>query len=224
MNSEMHYVGNCLLHLEESYNNSTMKHVLFLVVILFISINGYAQQEQELQSYNERMKEISRNGMISLGSWAVANIGVGTVGYFTTSGELKYFHGMNALWNLTNLGIAIPGYLGSRPSKDDIPSLYELTQSQKTTETTYMVNAGIDVGYIMGGLYMNELAKNVDQYNNLLSGFGKAIIVQGGYLLIFDGIMYAIHSNHASSQMPELFKHVSISPKGMGMSIRVSFN
>ncbi len=198
-----------------------MKQLFLLLSILFLSLSLSAQKDQALQTYNERMNEISRNGMISLGSWAVVNIGVGTAGYFTTSGDLQYFHGMNALWNLTNLGIAIPGYLGSTSSNDDIPSLYDLTKSQKSTEITYMVNAGIDVGYIMGGLYMNEVAKNVDQYNNILSGFGKSLIVQGSYLLVFDGIMYAIHSNHASAKMPELFEHVSIAPKGMGMSIRV---
>jgi len=200
-----------------------MKRLLLLLPVLFLSLTLSAQKDQERQTYNQRMNEISRNGMISLGSWAVANIGVGTAGYFTTKGDLQYFHGMNALWNLTNLGIAIPGYLGSTSSNDDTPSLYDLTQSQKSTEITYMVNAGIDVGYIMGGLYMNELSKNVDHYNNILSGFGKAIIVQGSYLLVFDGIMYAIHSNHASSKMPELFDHVSIAPKGLGMSITVSF-
>ena len=53
--------------------------------------------------------------MLSLGSWASANIVGSGIGWARSySEENKYFHQMNVMWNLVNLGLAIPGYIKAK--------------------------------------------------------------------------------------------------------------
>ena len=63
---------------------------------------------------NEARQMRSRRAMGVLLSWSALNIGVRTVGYFTTDGSIRYFHQMNAAWNVVNAAIAGIGLARSR--------------------------------------------------------------------------------------------------------------
>ena len=53
--------------------------------------------------------------MLSLGSWASMNIVGSGIGWArSNSEENKYFHQMNVMWSLVNLGLAIPGYIKAK--------------------------------------------------------------------------------------------------------------
>ena len=61
--------------------------------------------QEFLTRFNAERIELNTWGMVVLLGWAVGNIGVGTAGYFTTSGSTRYLHQGNAAWNLVNLAI-----------------------------------------------------------------------------------------------------------------------
>lgn len=88
--------------------------------------------------------------MVVLGGWSVANITTGLIAMGQTSGEARYFHQMNAIWNVVNLGIATAGYLGNRRLD---PAGYNWQQSireQNKIEKIYLVNGALDLAYILG--------------------------------------------------------------------------
>ncbi len=63
-------------------------------------------------------------------------------------------------------------------------------------EQIYLLNSGLDVAYVVGGLYFTERANNVAEKHDWLKGYGNSIILQGSALFLYDGIMYLIHHNH----------------------------
>ena len=79
-----------------------------------------------------------------------------------------------------------------------------------------LFNAALDLGYMVGGVYLMERSKNSEQ-SERLKGFGQAVIVNGGFLLIFDSIMYYMHANHESSVLIPLLENIQISTNSAGL-------
>jgi hypothetical protein len=105
---------------------------------------------------------------LRLMAWSLPWIGAGIIGLWASNDAYwKGFWGMNAAWGLINTSIAFAGLLGSEP---DPASL----------RTILLVNAGLDVLYVVGGVYL--LTRPEDTW----CGAGVAVIVQGAFLLIFD--------------------------------------
>ena len=59
-----------------------------------------------------------------------------------------------------------------------------------------LFNAGLDVGYVFGGLYLNERGQRL--VNEQTQGFGKSLVLQGSFLLVFDVVQYCLH--HANGK------------------------
>ena len=97
---------------------------------------------------------------------------------------------MNLAWNSVNLVIAGFGYYNALNAGSDL-TLLETFAEQKGIENILLLNAGLDVGYMLGGLYLLERSKNVGKRQDILKGFGQSIILQGGFLFAFDVIMRA---------------------------------
>jgi hypothetical protein len=163
-----------------------MKHTLVLLLLL-ISINCRAQDS--LQTLNFNRNHIKNTGMQVLGSWAAANIIVGGIGCASTSGSTKYFHQMNAIWNVANLGVALLGYTATIKDKNHVYTEQESLDEQHKLEKLFLVNGAFDFVYIGAGLYLKHRGdiNNSDQNR----GYGSAIILQGAFLLLFDATMYA---------------------------------
>ena len=100
-----------------------MKNVTILVVFCLLagSFATAVAEDFTLEDLDQRRNSINAAGMLALGSWSAANIGLNSVLYFTSDEDIRYFYQMNALWNVVNLGIAGLGYWGSVravPSED----------------------------------------------------------------------------------------------------------
>jgi hypothetical protein len=134
--------------------------------------------------------------MYVLGGWAVANIAGGAIGWASSTGSAKYFHQMNLFWNTVNLGIA--GFALYNNLTDDISLLSsdEMLLKHRKTENLYLINAGLDVVYIGTGFLLKHLSASNLNKQDLLKGYGNSIILQGGFLMIFDLIMWGIQRNH----------------------------
>lgn len=176
-----------------------MKHLSAFVLGLILTVNALAQDMEIFNQYNRELNTHSRNGMIALGSWGVGNIIVGTAGALTTEkGSMMFsFHLMNASWNVVNLGIALPAYFGARKrlgKQYDIPGTFKLQRQQ---ETLYAINLAADAVYIGSGVFLQEFGNRYNtKVDNLMKGIGYSLIMQGGFLLIFDAVMLGVHKSH----------------------------
>lgn len=183
-----------------------MKSLLVVLIsILFgLSSNLFSQKAEQILSFSQKRTEINKNAMIVLGSWAVANIAVGTYGNFKSQGEAKYFHQFNAIWNSVNLGIAAWSYLN--PAINSNPT--EILREYNSLQNFLMLNAGLDAAYIATGFFLRE--KSINKNSKKLNGYGNSLILQGAFLLAFDLTLFLINQNHAETNFyPYLNKMIS---------------
>ena len=169
------------------------KTILFLC-LLALSGRSFSQKDVLLKFEKERTG-ISKKSMLVLGGWSAANIIVSGFATKTHNREVRYFHQMNVMWGGINLAIAGLGYWGAGREKIDNPTLAAVLKHQSKTEKTYLINTGLDVLYVGAGLLMNKTSdnqKNPDKFK----GYGNSIMMQGGFLLLYDAIIYAIHRKH----------------------------
>lgn len=134
-------------------------------------------------------------GLAVLAAWALLNL-IGS-GYFVRGADRRspayYFHGMNVMWGAINAALACCGILHLHFTAPAGLSLAELVQSQFDNENLFLLNTGLDVAYIMTGFYLRAQAAVPDQLNSVrLLGFGRSLWVQGGFLLVFDALMWSL--------------------------------
>jgi len=187
----------------------------YLTILFLLAATALFAQSDFLEDFNTQRLQKQQTGMLVLGTWAALNIAGGLVLSGQKDGVAKNFHLMNAGWNVINLGIAGLGYysaMHSDPAFFDLPStLHEQHKFQKIL----LFNAGLDVGYMLGGAYLIERSKNVLKNTDRLKGFGQSIILQGAFLFVFDLVNYAIHA----AQNPALQKFIGAlgsTPNGLG--------
>lgn len=168
-----------------------MKKYLLLSTLLCTTSLLLAQSDL-LLDYNQTRLQKQKTAMTILGTWAIGNIAVGGILSTQQTGEVKYFNQMNAGWNVINLAIAGFGYYGALKTDLSTLDLYASMHEQHKLQKLLLFNAGLDVGYMMGGLYLVERAKNTTDRPERLSGFGKSILLQGGFLFAFDLITYFV--------------------------------
>ncbi len=165
----------------------SMKKFLLLFLILF---SAEAKAQDSLSNFNQKRNQINQTGMKVLGGWAIANITIGSVGFYKTKSATKYFHQMSIFWNVVNLGIATAGFYGAKEASNKTMTLAESLHEQHKTEQVLLLNAGLDVAYIVGGFYLSRRGSH--KSSDRLLGYGNSIILQGAFLLLFDGSMFAI--------------------------------
>lgn len=188
---------------------------------LLLPILGWGQSELELESFNEKRLHINEVGMTVLGSWALGNMAVSGIGLATDpQGSTRHFHQMNLGWNAVNLVIAGFGYNSSVNGELGL-DLSKTIHEHEQMKQILLLNAGLDVAYMAGGLYLLERAKNSTDKADQWRGFGQAIIMNGGFLLAFDVVMYYLHNRHGADELYPLLKSVSVSP--MGFSVNLQF-
>jgi hypothetical protein len=170
--------------------------IIRLTLLLVLSLTIYGLQAQGIQvdlpSFNQQSLDHQKTAMLTLGGWAVANIAAGATLQGSADGSTKHFHRMNALWNGVNLAIAGLGYYTAMKSDPAAWDLATSLSSHNGFQKVLLFNAGLDVGYIMGGLYLTERAKRPDVNSDQLKGFGRSIMLQGAFLMVFDLANYFI--------------------------------
>ncbi|MBN4072728.1 hypothetical protein JYT74_01680, partial [Crocinitomix catalasitica] len=154
-------------------------------------------QGQDYVSFNEKRNNLSKSGMVTLGSWAVVNLIGSTTGLLLSKGEYyKGFHQMNILFNVVNLGLAIPSYFGAKNDDPKSHTLGESYQLQLKKEKLFVINTAFDFVYITGGVRMIQRAKWDTANSDKLRGFGTSLIIQGAFLFSFDFAMTLLHSRN----------------------------
>jgi hypothetical protein len=194
------------------------KNFYISIFIVYFTQIVNAQSDSLFREFHLDRMNINENAMLILGSWAVGNILVGTYGNFKTTGEAKYFHQFNAMWNVVNLGIAAFGYFNAANSDPSSITNLEIIKDYNSLQNFLLLNAGLDVAYIATGLYLKERSKNSSS-SERLRGYGNSLLLQGGFLLLFDVSLFFIHQNNANIN---LYPHLeSFLAGGVGIGINL---
>ena len=171
-----------------------MNKILLLIWMIGISSQSFSQKENLVKFEKDRVR-YTKNAMVALAGWSVVNIVGSGIATNTRNKEVRYFHQMNVMWGGINLTLAGLGYWGAGREKVDNPVLADVLKHQNRIEKTYLINLGLDVAYVGAGLLMNKTSDN--QKNPAkFEGYGNSIMLQGGFLLLYDAIVYSIHHKH----------------------------
>ena len=172
-----------------------MRVAILTLLFAIVAFSLAFAQESETIDFYRKSNQINSTGMYVLGGWAVANIAFGAIGWSNSTGSSKYFHQMNLFWNTVNLGIA--GFVLYNNFNTDISMLSpdEMMARHVKTENLYLINAGLDVVYIGTGFLLKHLSNTNLNKQDLLKGYGNSVILQGGFLMIFDLIMWRVQRN-----------------------------
>lgn len=99
---------------------------------------------------------------------------------------------MNAGWNFVNLGIAGFALYGISQMDASALSYSESLGELQNLDKILLFNAGLDVGYMAAGAWLWE--RGIRKESQRLEGYGKSLILQGGFLFMFDLVLYMIHA------------------------------
>ena len=164
------------------YNHLPMRYrIAFLFTVLCCTCVLAQDMSDVLELETTRLAH-QRRAMWVLGGWAVGNIGLGLAlrDSETTAGR---FHEMNAVWNVVNLGIAGASLLTlGEPEATAVAGWGANLKFEKLL----LFNAGLDVGYVLGGLYLTERARRPEADTARLRGYGRSVMLQGAFLFVFD--------------------------------------
>lgn len=194
-----------------------MNKKLLFILILFCIFSVDALAQQSLGEFNEQRLQVNKVGMIVLGSWAIGNMGVnGALLSNPSSNEQGHFYRMNIFWNVVNLGLAIPGLRYSIITDPSTLSLAETANEYHQMSKILLLNAGLDVAYITGGFLMKEMAKTREKKRDILNGYGRSLILQGGFLLAFDIVMFTVLQSQ-NKTLTNFLEHVQVNANSVGL-------
>lgn len=188
---------------------------LSLGLLLFFPLSAFSQSPT-LTQLNQNRLSLNQKAMWVLSGWAVANIASGFALRANRSGSERYFHEMNAFWNLINLGIGAAGLISAYNGDPNL-DLWQTFNEQQKLEKILLVNGALNISYIMTGVYLRERSLNASKKPERLKGYGNSLILQGAFLLVFDVTQFLLHHNQAQPQLRELLSHVQASSQSLGL-------
>ena len=197
-----------------------MRFIFIPIFVLFFVINNNNCLGQ-FEEFNQQRHDLDKRLMLGLGSWASLNLlGSGLGWAVSTNESTKYFHQMNVMWNVVNLGLSIPGYIKAHRGSNRL-SFFETMNEQRKTETIFLINAGVDLAYISSGLLLNNRCTQDPTEQAKNNGFGNSIILQGSFLLFFDWIAFSLHRRHSKSELNPLLQRIKPSSSGIGLTLNL---
>jgi hypothetical protein len=199
-----------------------MKKALTIILILFCA-SAFAQDS--LKYYNNLRINTTSSGMKVLGGWGILNLGTGAIWGWNNkstsvyadlggsqvayskgiSREGQYFFQMNTIWGAVDFGTALLGYANIQKYRKKNLNAAETLEQQKKLEKIFLVNGALDIGYLGVGTYL-KLAGD-SRKSPMMKGYGESILMQGGFLLIFDGLMYHAEKRNGTRLRNFLEKH-----------------
>lgn len=198
------------------------KTITIFLFIFYIANQVFANNDKSLNEFKQKNITTNQNAMLVLGSWAVGNILIGSYGNFTTTGVTKYFHQFNVMWNVVNLGIATFGYFNSVNKKTIDQSQIDIIKDFNSLQNFLLLNAGLDVAYIIAGFYLKEKSTR-HKRSNLLAGYGNSLILQGSFLLLFDVSFFFINQHNANLSLYPYLDNLLTNDFSFGLGVKLEF-
>lgn len=194
-----------------------IRYILLLVFILFKVSSVYGQRDSLMLLFDERRISDQKKGMLVLGSWSAGNILTGLALNPKSAGEDAYFHQMNVLWNSVNLSIAALGYMHAK-KEQRVSEPMSVLEKQLKLEKSLLFNTGLDLAYIATGALLLERSRTIESLkkHNQYRGYGRSIVLQGSFLLLFDLSFYLVESA-SSKELNEALKLIYATPNSIGI-------
>ena len=160
--------------------------------------------------------------MLGLGTWATSNFVASGIGWNQAkSTESTYFHQMNVMWNVVNIGLAVPGYIKVSKAKTNLT--YEATLlEQRKTEKIFFINSCLDVAYVSSGFLLLKKSKEIGAQQQRFNGYGKSLVLQGGFLFLFDLTAYFVHTSHGKSLIKNPMGSIGMNSTGIGLTWNIA--
>ncbi|MEO0898473.1 MAG: hypothetical protein AAFY71_18820 [Bacteroidota bacterium] len=195
----------------------------FVFAIMMMLFSLVFSQQEILDEVNQNRIQLSKVGMSVLGSWAVGNMVFSGIQRSRTTGVNRYFHEMNVFWNVVNLGLAAGGLYGALTEDASGYSLLDTYTKQQSIEKIFLFNMALNGTYMTAGAWMRERSKSFtgDQLRmDRFKGYGNSLILQGGFLLLFDATNFFLHHYQAAPKLEKVLSSISVGSQGIGMVIR----
>lgn len=162
--------------------------------------------------------------MIALTTWGFANLTAGTTLWLVspTDSSWRYFHQMNALWNTVNVTLGIIGWVNSNREVPSATPINMSIQRSRKSQQVFAINLGIDFAYLTAGALTWDLGETYQ--NPRAIGWGQSIVLQGGFLLVFDAVMLGLHQRHLERFLSarKRVSGVRVGPWKNGLGLQVS--
>jgi len=182
-----------------------MSQLRILAAGIFMVAGSLAVEGQDQAAdFYEKTLRINNAGMAVLGTWAVANITVGGIGWNRYEGQQKYFHQMNLMWNTVNLAIAGISLYSNLHTDPSLFTAEEVLDRQLKSQRLFLINAGLDVAYMGTGLLLRSLSDRSAKHQQRLMGYGNSVILQGAFLFVFDLAIFGIQYSHRMNWIDQL--------------------
>jgi hypothetical protein len=167
----------------------------------------------DLPTWNADRLQTQGVGLGVLGGWALTNLAVGAVGTALAQDErVRWVFLGSLLWNTVNLALSVVG-LATQWKTD--PAAFDARQSlqaSSSTSTVYWVNAGLDLAYLGTAAFLWQRGEVTADAR--MVGIGQALLVQGGFLLVFDVVMALLQGALTSRLLDGV--SISVSPLAAG--------
>lgn len=161
-------------------------------MIALVATLALAQEPADSRFELEKTRHLrtQRVGMGVLMGWSGVNLAGGGLAFAVADTPRREgFWGGNAAWNVVNLGIATASLASIGARQTQITDYTSLERSRDNFERALLLNIGLDVAYVMAGLALRERALRADDLR--LRGFSDALVLQGGFLFVFDIGLFA---------------------------------
>ena len=199
-----------------------MKKIFTILLILFCT---HAFAQDSLKYFNNLRINTTSSGMKILGGWGIINVGTGAIWGWNSknttvysnlggsqvatskgiSREGQYFFQMNTIWGAVNFGTGLLGYANIQKYRKKTLTAAEALEQQKRIEKIFRINAYLDIAYLGTGAYLKLVGDS--RKSPIMKGYGESILMQGGFLLIFDGLMYHAEKGNGTRLRNFLEKH-----------------
>jgi len=147
-----------------------------------------------LVDYNRERIDRSVEGMTALTVWAGANMLAGAIGWpLAEEEQWQAFHSMNLAWGAVNLAIALPSLVRNLNADPATMSFADTLKAEEDMKAILLLNAGLDVAYLTAGALLWERGDFGN--DDVLTGIGQSLIIQGAFLLVFDIVMAVVTSD-----------------------------
>jgi hypothetical protein len=176
--------------------------IIFTICFLVFSLP--ANSQSNTPEFFQQSLSYTNSGLYILGSWALLNIGTGAAGWYHYQGEKQYFHQMNLFWNTINLAIAAGGIFSNNNIDLSLLNDQQMMAKHLQTENIFLINAGLDLLYMAAGYGMIHQASKYPKQYERLRGYGKSVILQGAFLMVFDAAAFAWQRNFRLNYSEEI--------------------
>lgn len=161
-----------------------------LLFAVLLSVSAQAQRVDSIAlPYHLQMTDgykpllHQRNANRVLGGWSVLSMGTGAFQLSSPNPYVKAMGLQNLIWGAVDGGLAL---YGSHRLTTTTWGYKDLQKERENFRRILLINTFLDLGYLVLGVSLAKAA------NPKWHGHGQGVIIQGGFLLLFDGINYAL--------------------------------